>query len=214
MANPIMRDLVNDVLTELRFGAGTDVQIHLQDGIRRNISRCYRTLMKEFVWRDWYIVTQAVIDASTGQLTTDPSSYLVRFSDILAIYLENSADPLPFAPALNNPSRSRNPVIVKAAAPQIFTIWPKKAANVILITRKTSEVDFQMDDEVPFYRDLLSVCTAHQLSVKAGTNMELTQELYRQYVHLVDIYRMSEFADTYQMNETRGSFPTEWYDSP
>ena len=208
----LMSDIVNDVLIELRFGAGVDVQIHLQESIVRNISRCYRTLMKKHVWRDYHLVTPLTIDATTGQPIQPLTGVLDKFSNIVAIFLENSSDPLPYAPVVSNVAMIRRPAVVSSGGTQIFTIYPTGSArNITLISKFYQEEDFEMTDDVPFYRDVLALCAAWQLSVKAGTNPDLTKSLQQQYQDIADLYVMAEMQDRYQMNAGIGNFPTDWW---
>ena len=66
-----MEDVVNDVLMELRYAPGRDVQIHLQDGIVANASRLYRTLMTKYVWRDFQKLSVLTTDSATGYVNED-----------------------------------------------------------------------------------------------------------------------------------------------
>lgn len=207
----LMSSIVNDVLIELRFGAGVDVQIHLQESIVKNISRCYRTLMKKHVWRDYHLVSALTIDEATGQAIQPMEDVLTKFSNIIAVYLENHPDPLPFAPLMINPRTILRPVVVSSGGSQIFTIYPiGEARNISLISKVFSEEDFEMEDDVPFYRDVLALCSAWQLSVKAGTNDDLTKSLHNQYLDLLDTYVMDEMQDKYQLNRHIGDIPTQW----
>ncbi len=207
----LMSDIVTDVLDELRFGSGQDVQIHLQNGIRKNISRLYRTLMKQYVWRDYYISTPLVIDATTGKPTASLTDILTKFSNIIAIYLEDESVPLPVAPVVSNPAQLKRPAVVPSGDEKVFVIWPKQERNIILISRVFTEDDIAMNDDVPFYRDILALGVAWMLAVKSDVNKELTQTLRGQYMDLVNTHRVNELQDTYQLNPTRGSFPTEWW---
>lgn len=207
----LMSDIVKDVLVELRFGAGQDVQIHLQEGIVANVSRLYRTLMRKYVWRDYTSTSSHVVDAATGQVTDNIAPIVTRFSNILAIFLEESTVPLPVAPIRSNPAQIKSAVVVATAGPKLFTIWPKKDRNIVMITRLYSEDDFDMEDDVPFYRDVLALGAAYQLSMKAGTNDQLTQSLKQQFEQLLDTHVTGEMQDNYQVAPYRGTFPTEWF---
>jgi len=210
----LMQDIVNDVLTELRFGAGVDVQIHLQEGIIRNISRCYRTLMKEFVWRDYHLVTPLILDETTGQAIIDLAGggILTKYSNIIAVFLENDAYPLPFAPLRVNPAQIQRPSVVHSGGTQVFTVYPRGLQrNVILISRVFSEEDFVMEDDVPFYRDVLALCAALQLSIKAGTNDKLTEQLKQEYGKQLQLHVIDEIQDMYQLNNQVGIGMTDWW---
>lgn len=208
----LMSDLVNDVTAELRFGSGVGVQIHLEDSISRNISRCYRTLMKKYIWRDYHIVTPLIIDATTGQPTTSLTGILTNYSNIIAVFPENDTNPFQFAPVVSNPTLLRRPSLVHSGGAGVFTVYPKgKIRNIILISRVYQETDFDLTDDVPFYRDILALCAAGQLSVKAGTNEQLTKHLLEQYNDLLSVYVMDELQDVYQLNTHRGVYPTDWW---
>lgn len=207
----LMSDIANDALVELRFGSGQDVQIHLQEGLYATISRLYRTLMKKHVWRDYHSVNDFVIDGSTGQVTTSLTTTLTRYSNILAVYDENSSRPIPFAPVMVNPRRFSQPSLVASGDAKIFTIWPKADRNIVLISRFFTENNFNKNDDVPFYRDVLAVGAALQLSIKSGTNDALTKSLGGQFAELVEMYRLAELQNSYQISNARGGVPTDWY---
>lgn len=208
----LMSDIVNDALVEMRFGAGQDVQIHLQEGLVSNISRLYRTLMKKHVFRDYVTMTPVVISDVTGQPTTPVTAYLDKFSNLLAVFNEFDTVPLPVAPVGTNPARLRRPVVLSSVAAPYFTIYPlNQTRNVILLTRKYQEANFDMDDDVPFYRDILALGAAMMLSIKAGINDQLTKSLQQQFTETLDLYVVSEMQSLYQTNIQSGQYPQEWY---
>lgn len=206
-----MQTLVNEVLTELRFGSGQDVQIHLQSGVAQTISRLYRNMMQKHVWRDYYFTTTFTTDALTGQAPTSLATVLTRFSNIIAVFEGNSTEPIPFAPVAMNPAVLRRPGLVPSGNNKVFTIYPFKARSVTLISRMYSEDDFDLADDVPFYRDILVLGAAFMLSTKAGTNDFLTRVLKEQVDDLVKTYTMNELQDSYQLNVRQGMVPDEWY---
>lgn len=211
MPDPTMQTLVNDVTSELRFGTGTSVQIHLEDNIVRGISRCYRTLMKEHIWRDYYHVNDLTIDEATGQAIEPLDTILTRFSNIIAIYQDNDPHPFPVAPLITNPSVSRRPVVVHSGGTQVFTIWPKTDRNIILVSKIFQENDFTLQETVPFYRDLLVLKAAMELSVKAGINTDLTKLLGGEYDRLVKIYKMAEMQDSYALHGGYDAGVSDWW---
>lgn len=206
----LMSDIVNDVLEELRFGSGQDVQIHLQEGIIRNVSRLYRTLMKQMTFRDYFTSGEYTTDASTGQVTADISAVLTRFSNIIGVFLDQETAPLPVLPIMSNPKLHRRPGIVPSGNDKIFTIWPKEERPIVLVAKQFSEDNFAIDAEVPFYRDLLAVGASYMLAEKAGTNDRLTASLKQQFENLINIYRIDELHNL-QINVRQGQYPTDWY---
>lgn len=208
---PIMRDIVADVLDELRFGSGQGVQIHLETSIVKNVSRLYRTFMLQYVWRDYHFVNTYSIDSAGDIIGGIVPDTLDKFSNIIAVYLENDNEPLPVAPVSMNPTKFRRPVLVPRGGANIFGILPAQERNITVVSRMYQEDDFAMDDDVPFYRDVLGLGAAAMLSRKAGTNPELTQSLEQQFSNLVNIYRTNEFQDSYQLNVGRGDIPMEWH---
>jgi hypothetical protein len=211
-ANFTMEDVVNGVLIQLRFAPGRDVQIHLQDGIRQDASILYRTLMQKYIWRDFISMTPFTTNAS-GAPVQSLAGVLTRFSDIAQIFRANDEQELPFAPALSNPSRYRVPTIISVGQPQIFAIYPvNKPDSFILWSRATNDVDFELSDPVPFYKDVLVLGTAYQLCLKAGINMELTQSLKQQFDQLVQTYRINEIPTQYNTRPVAlGNPMTDWY---
>lgn len=205
----LMSEICNKTLTELRFGSGQDVQIHLQDGIYQTVSRLYRTLMTKYVWRDYHSVNSYTTDAD-GQITADITGVLTRFSNIIAVFLENDTSPLNPAPVMSNPNKFRRPALVATSGVKVFTIWPKKVQNIVLVSRFFQETDFASTDDVPFYSDVLVVGAALSLSTKAGTNQELTQALGAEFKLLVEMHRMNELG-SYQTSPERGGIPDQWY---
>ena len=209
----LMSDIVTDVLDELRYGSGQDVQIHLQTGIVKNASRLYRTLMKKYTWRDYVSISAQTTVVATGQSPVDLTDYVTKFSNVIAVYNGNENDPLPVARITENPARFHRPAVVPVSGAKVFAIYPFQDRDITLVAKKYSEDDFALTAEVPFYRDLLSVGTAYMLSVKAGTNDVLTRELKSQFDQLLDIHLIDQMPDSVQLNVYRGVFPMEWYES-
>lgn len=206
-----MQELVQDVLDELRFASGQGVQIHLETGISKNISRIYRALMLKYKWRD-YTYSTAFVTAANGEPTTDLSTVLDKFSNIIAIFPEKESTAIPFAGTRSNPSINRRPVIVNRPAPKLFAVWPGLAdRSLVLLSRKFQETDFDMSDEVPFYRDLLVLAAAHMLAMKSDINSPLTKSLEQQFNQLLQTYRNNEMSDAYPVNPYSGTYPTEWF---
>lgn len=206
-----MQDVVDGVLNEMRFAPGRDVQIHLQSSIVQDASMLYRTLMIKFTWRDFIKMTQVTIDSTTGYPIEDITSVLDRYSNILQIYKDKDSLPLPFSPALVNPSRYNRPAILPAPVPYIFSIWPHQAMTCFLWSRTYQDADFDLADTVPFYKDILVIGTALSLATKAGINQELTAMLKEQFNGLMDTYREREIEPQYQVNQSQGAVPMEWY---
>lgn len=206
-----MQDVVNGVLNQMRYAPGRDVQIHLQSSIVQDASILYRTLMRKYVWRDFINLVQTPIDATTGRPTVNMSPYLDRYSNLAAVYKDNESQPMPFAPALINPSRYNRPCVTPAPTPYIFRIWPAQAINVIVWTKNYRDTDFDLADTVPFYFDLLVVGTAFVLATKSSINQELTKMLEQQFNNMVDLYRDNEIQPQYQVNQNQGAIPMEWY---
>lgn len=206
-----MQDVVNGVLNQLRYAPGRDVQIHLQSSIVQDASILYRTLMTKYVWRDFYNILETGIDSTTGRPTSSMATYIDRFSNLLAVFKDNESQPIPFAPALINPKRYNRPCITPAPSPYIFRIWPAQNINVLVWTRMYRDTDFDLDDVIPFYFDILVVGTAFVLAMKSGINMELTKTLQTQFDNLVDTYRSNEIKPQYQVNQAQGAIPMEWY---
>lgn len=207
-----MEDVLNDVLIELRYAPGRDVQIHLQTSIMHDASVLYRTLMQKFVWRDWYDIHYITTDSTTGEPVEDVTPYLRKYSDVRQVYRDREDSPLQFAAALANPKSFRQPTIVKTSTPKVFAVMPAAAYNCTLVSQTAADTDFGLDDPVPFYRDVLSLGTAYMLSLKAGTNVELTGQLKAQFEALVQTYRMDEIKPQYPARPTSApNVMTDWW---
>jgi hypothetical protein len=206
-----MQDVVDGVLNEMRFAPGRDVQIHLQSSIVQDASMFYRAMMMKYIWRDFMTIFETDIDGTTGRPVSSMVPYIDRFSNILAVYKDKETYALPFAPALTNPAQYNRSAITPAPAPYIFQIWPHKAMHVIVQSRMFKDSDFDLDDPVPFYKDILVIGTSLALATKSGINMELVGLLKQQLSELIDMYTLQEIKSTYQVNPQFGSIPTEWY---
>lgn len=206
-----MEDVVNGVLNEMRFAPGRDVQIHLQSSIVQDASMFYRAMMTKYVWRDFMNIFETDIDGTTGRPVLDISPYLDRFSNLLAVYKDNEQYGLPFLPALTNPNQYRRSGITPAPQPYVFQIWPHKSMRVVVQARMFKDTNFELDDEVPFYFDMMVIGTALSLATKAGINMELVGLLKEQLGDLITIQQALELKSTYQVNPHYGTVPDEWY---
>lgn len=208
-----MEDVVNGVLLELRYAPGRDVQIHLQSSIIQDANILLRTLQQKFVWRDFLYLTPFTTNASTGLPNEDLTAVLTRYSDIKLIFQDKNDRPLPFGAALTNPKAVRQPTIFPAGPyPKVFALYPFAVYNCSLYSYPFKGTDYQLDDTVPFYMDLLVLGTAYQLSLKAGTNVELTQSLKSQFDALVSTYRMDEIKPQYNARPVNVPNPmTDWW---
>jgi len=207
-----MSDIVNDVLDELRLASGQDVQIHLQNGVMKNIARLYRTLSKEYTFQDQMSYHTVATALSDGAPTTDVSSFLTKYTRLHSVFLPNTQDPLPRIPPGQNPFQVKRPAVLPMAnePTKVFAIYPKLArTDIVVVTKNYEEEDFEMDDDILFDRDILAVGTAYQLSVKMGVNDLLTKTLETQFAKLLSIATQAELVDI-QANLQRGAYPTEW----
>lgn len=205
-----IQDVVNDVLTELRLASGQDVQVHLQEGIRLDISRLYRTLMKKHVWKDYHFTTAFTTDAD-GVPTDDFSSVLDRYSNIIAVYLDNATQPVPHKKVLSNPNAISTPTIAPNGTAQVFTIYPTEIRTGTVISKFYSETNLELTDAIPFYRDLLVLGAAFMLANKMGINPQLTASLENQFNNLLSVYTIDEMEDVYTIGDNDGVTPSDWY---
>lgn len=206
-----MEEVVNAVLIELRYAPGRDVQIHLQQSIMHDASVLYRTLMQKFIWRDWYFITPFTTDVATGQPVEDLTLVLSRYSDVLAVYKDQDDRALPFAPAVVNPRAIKQPTVVPNGV-KVFAVMPAATRNCILVSRTYKDTDFELDDPVPFYKDMLVLGTAYQLALKAGTNVELAGQLKSSFEQQVQMYRIDEVKDAYSTRPINApNVMTDWY---
>lgn len=208
-----MLDVVNGVLTELRYAPGRDVQIHLQDGIVKTASRVYRTLMQKYIWRDFYIGMSFTTDPATGYPVQDVTNAIKRFSDLKAVFIKTQERALPFVPALVNPFIIKRPTVVRAVPPYMFSILPVGTSyNCVLFAQSAIDTDFNIDDTVPFYKDMLVLATAYDLALKAGTNNELTGQLKKSSDELIREYRVDEIKPQYTARPINTpNVMTDWY---
>jgi hypothetical protein len=206
-----MEDVVSDVLVELRYAPGRDVQIHLQQSIMHDASVMFRTLMQKFIWRDWYFITPFTTNPANGQPVEDLTSKLTRYSDVLAVYSGQEERALPFAPAVVNPRAIKQKTVIPDNT-KVFAIAPYASYDCILVSRTYRDTDFGLDDPVPFYRDMLVLGTAYQLALKNGTNVELAGQLKSSFEAQVQMYRLDEVKDTYSTRPINTpNVMTDWY---
>jgi hypothetical protein len=207
-----MEDVLLGVLIELRYAPGRDVQIHLQSSIIQDANILYRTLMQRYVWRDFLYMTPFTTDPVTGLPVEDLSAVMMRYSDVLAVFQGTNDRPLPYGAALTNPKAVRHPTIFPASPPDVFVIYPFGTYECTLYSRLFNDADYGIDDQVPFYKDLLVLGTAYQLSLKSGTNVELTSSLKSQFETLVQTYRMDEIKPQYNARPVNVPNPmTDWW---
>jgi hypothetical protein len=143
----------------------------------------------------------------------DLSAAVSTFSDIAAVYTQSNEAELPFAPTLINPSRIRTATVVPMGDAQVFAIFPvNKPGPYYMWSRHISPDDFELDDVIPFYKDILVLGTASVLCVKSGINAELSQSLKQQFESLVQMYRMDEVKSQYSTRPMDNfNVMTDWY---
>lgn len=213
-----MQDVINGVLNQMRYAPGRDVQIHLQSSIAQDASMLYRTLMLKYQWRDF---TQHASVVTDSQGIPNPKTVvgivsglpLERYADILAVYKDKDNQPLQFSHAYRSAVGTiRRPMVSWThAAPAVFRIVPDGVYNLSVVFRNYRDTDFDLDDVIPFYFDLLVMGTSLALCTKSGINRELSQLLTTQFNEMLNTYRDQEVKPQYQVNPAQGAVPTEWY---
>lgn len=138
--------LVNRILTRLFMVSGLDVQIHAEDQIVDMLRSSYNELFEKRWWRDSTYATIGTLDGTTGQITEDISSSILRFKDIHSIYYDLEETPLPQLTPSGKLSEIRTRCYAPNDTDKLFTLYPVDETGQLTIWYRTWIPDSVWDE--------------------------------------------------------------------
>src|SRR6188768_2863574 len=102
-----IQKLVERIETRLFLAAGIDVQTHAEDQIVEMLRHKYNVLFDDHWYQEYTYPLSATLDGTTGTVTADLSTKILRYSDINCILWDQDETPLPRMPIGSNPANTR-----------------------------------------------------------------------------------------------------------
>ena len=176
-----LKQLVQEVITELSMYRGTGTQKYAEDRIADKIVRTFIDVFEQRFWNlntDWYKYT---LSGSSGLVGENVSLDIKDFNDIETILCENSE--------LRKLHDSTNPFLIEGSTPKyykrtnvdkkIFQIVPFKSTGTLYVRGRTRPTQFEPETVIPFDANLLiyKVCWDY---VCDDGNSKLQVDKYKQ----------------------------------
>lgn len=182
-----IEQLVERIETRLFLAAGMDVQTHAEDQIMEMLRGVYTTLFDDFWYPEYTFYTQQDVLASTGEITGDISSLVLRYKDLHSVFWDECDDALPrFVPGVA-PSRIRTRGITPSPnAGKIFTVLPLDEDGPVHIWYRKRIADEVWDDQIittdiPFDDEVLMYGVVYEFLVMDASNQLATGEYKSKY---------------------------------
>lgn len=212
-----IQKLVERIETRLFLVSGLDVQTHAEDQIIEMLRHKYNVLFDDHWYTETTYALNATLDGTTGQVTTDLSTEILRYMDINCILWDQDETPLPRLPIGSNPANTR----MRSIAPspdktKVFRVYPTDETGPVVIwyrKRIADEVwddaeydtDIQMDDEM-----LLLGCV-YEFLFNDGSNSIAIGEYKKMFDARVKQIRDTQFTIPLAKSKTNRDGPaTRW----
>jgi len=158
-----INQLIERTEQRLFLAAGLDVQIHAENQLIEMIRGVYTTLFEDFWYPEFTYYRVETLDNTTGVITGDISTYVLRYKDINSVYWDQEAVPLPQvavgSPMVNLRRKSIGPSSDRTKVFQVFPadttgpvgIWYRTRINDAIWEAQDFDNEFPFDDEVVMY---------------------------------------------------------------
>lgn len=182
-----IKQLIERIETRLFMVAGLDVQIHAEGQIEEMLRGVYNSLFDDFWYPEFTLFCTAQLNGTTGEVTEDLSTKILRFKDIHTVYWDEEEDPLPRLTPGASLSRVRTRCIMPSGNPQsVFKLYPVDETGPVHIWYRTRIADdvwenqkydtiINMDDEV------LMLGVVYEFLVMDDSNTTAAQEYKAKY---------------------------------
>jgi hypothetical protein len=208
--------LIQDVIQRLVMANGTNVQRYAEDRIAAILNEAYIEVFEMRFWQWNTRTTVWALSANTGQVATDISTTLYRFTDIDKVWLDNDPRQLPKLGRRANINTIRAKSYAPSGDAKIFTVWPKPASgNVTVSYRSRADVDFTPEQEVPMDRLALRYKACYDYLVGEGINEEEAAkflQLYRQ--RLAKLEELDNAGELLLEDYSQPDLLTDWWAPP
>lgn len=152
--------LVERIETRLFLLSGLDVQIHAEEQIVEMLRGVYNAQFDDF-WDQEYLLYQSYqLNGTTGIITGDLSSTVLRYKDIHSVYLDDHDTPLPKVTPGSNINHLRREAMMPSGNPaSVFKVLPANTTGTVGIWYRTRiadaiwannqyQTEINMDDEL------------------------------------------------------------------
>ena len=194
-----IEQLIERIEERLALVSGLDVQIHVEDRLVEMLRHKYNVLFDDF-WdvSNTYYRTET-LDGSTGQISGDISSVILRYADIHSVFYDSDDDPLPQVSLGTNPSRIRTRCIVPSSdSTKVFKVLPVDTAGDVHIWYRTKLADSVWETptystEVPMDDELLMLGVMYDFIVDDGSNIGAEEKYKNMFAGRLKQIRSQQF---------------------
>lgn len=177
-----IKQLIERIETRLFMVAGLDVQIHAEGQIEEMLRSTYNTLFDDFWDPEYTLYTSAMLNGTTGEVTTDLSTMILRYKDIHTVYWNEDEDPLPrVSPGASFGRIRRRSMMPSGKAETVFKVVPSDETGPVHIWYRTRIADDIWDDQkydTPINMDdeVLLLGVVYEFLVNDDSNARATEE--------------------------------------
>lgn len=170
----LLREIMNDVFTNLTMASGTGTQIYAEDRVAYGINAAFITIFEMRYWDRYTTVETMTLDGTTGRVTEDVSTKIRKFIDIENVWLPGQRAPLVRLTHRQNPLIATRTGFRSNTDPtKVFTVLPLDTTGDIGISYRTRPATrFTVDQDVPMDEYLLIEFACHQILTQNGSNDE------------------------------------------
>lgn len=168
--------LIERIEKRLFLLPGLDVQIHAEDQIVEMLRGKYNNLFDDYWDMNFTYPMSGTLNGTTGEITTDISSQVLRFSDIHSVYYDEDERPLPRVTPGASFGRIRSRCVMPSGvATSVFKIAPADTTGLVHFWYRTRIADSvwddnQFDTDIPMDDEILLNGVVYEFLVNDGSN--------------------------------------------
>lgn len=218
MAWPTFGQLIQNTQTRLSEVTGTSVDLYSEDVIAAYLQDTFDQVFGK-VWLPEYTVRLSrTLDGTVGVATvaiadTDEDEYISRWSDIFAIFPDNTDTMLRLLPSRINAAELTGtyPRYVSARNDtKLIQFWPVTSTGDVYIVGRQRPLDFDTDDEVRLDRRLLVNGACWRMLESDSTSPGATERFQNEYL---DAFKdlVKNFSNIpIDLSPGSRAFPSQW----
>lgn len=213
-----IQKLVERIETRLFLVSGIDVQTHAEDQILEMLRHKYNVLFDDHWSSEYTFPLVATLDGTTGTVTTDLSTKILRYSDINCVLWDQDETPLPRLPIGANPANTRMRCIAPSSDPtKVFQVFPNTETGPLVIWYRTRIADSVWDDAeystiIQMDDEMLMLGCVYEFLFNDGSNDVAIGEYKKMFDARVAQLRKQQFQIPMAKSKTNRDGPaTRWY---
>lgn len=182
-----IESLIERIEKRLFLVSGIDVQLHAEDQLIEMLRGVYDTLFDDFWYPEYTYFMSGTLDGTTGQITADIDTQILRYKDIHSVFWDEDEVPLPQVMPGTSLNRIRRRSVMPSANPQkVFKVVPVDETGPVHIWYRTKIADSvwednELDTQIPFDDDVLMYGVVYEFLLMDGSNDSATAEYKNKY---------------------------------